>query len=74
MDIRRLQIDGAWEVVPRQFPDDRGVFLEAYRGDRLGEVIGHVPHMVQTNMSVSSRGTLRAVCTSPTCRRPRPST
>ena len=41
MDIRPLKIAGAWEITPRQFPDDRGVFLESFRGDRLAEVIGH---------------------------------
>jgi len=48
-------------VTPRQFPDDRGVFLESYRGDRLGEHLGHRPDVVQTNVSVSSRGTVRGI-------------
>jgi dTDP-4-dehydrorhamnose 3,5-epimerase len=61
MDIAPLGIEGSWVVTPRQFPDDRGVFLEGYRGDRLAEVIGHRPDVVQTNISVSVRGTLRGV-------------
>lgn len=28
MDIRELKISGAWEITPRQFPDDRGLFLD----------------------------------------------
>jgi len=61
MDIRALKIEGAFEVTPRQFPDDRGVFLESFRGDRLAEAIGHRLDIIQTNVSVSSRGTIRGV-------------
>ena len=61
MDIRPLRIDGAFEVTPRQFPDDRGVFLESFRGDRLAEVVGHQIEVLQTNVSVSSRGTVRGI-------------
>ena len=35
MHIEPLSIAGAFVVTPRQFPDDRGVFLESFRGDRL---------------------------------------
>ena len=61
MDIRALSIEGSFEITPRQFPDDRGVFLESFRGDRLAEVIGHRLDIIQTNVSVSSRGTVRGV-------------
>ena len=61
MDFRELSVEGAFEVTPRQFPDDRGVFLESFRGDRLAEHIGHEPQIVQTNVSVSSRGTVRGI-------------
>ncbi|WP_137119584.1 dTDP-4-dehydrorhamnose 3,5-epimerase family protein [Segeticoccus rhizosphaerae] len=61
MDIRPLRIEGAHEITPRQFPDGRGVFLESFRGDRLAEVIGHRPDIIQTNVSVSSRGTVRGI-------------
>lgn len=61
MDIRALSIEGAFVVTPRQFPDDRGVFLESFRGDRLAEHLGHRPDVVQTNVSVSSRGTVRGI-------------
>ena len=37
MDITALTIEGAYVITPRQFPDDRGVFLESFRGDRLAE-------------------------------------
>lgn len=61
MDIVPLSIEGAFVVTPRQFPDSRGVFLESFRGDRLAEQLGHRPDIVQTNISVSSRGTVRGV-------------
>lgn len=61
MDITALSIQGALQVTPRQFPDDRGVFLESFRGDRLAEAIGHRMDIIQTNVSVSSRGTVRGV-------------
>jgi len=61
MDIRALKIEGSFEITPRQFPDDRGVFLESFRGDKLAQVIGHRLEIIQTNVSVSSRGTIRGV-------------
>ena len=61
MDIAPLGIEGAFVITPRQFPDDRGVFLESFRGDRLAEHLGHRPDIVQTNISVSSAGTLRGI-------------
>ncbi|MBM6405252.1 dTDP-4-dehydrorhamnose 3,5-epimerase family protein [Phycicoccus sp. CSK15P-2] len=61
MQVEPLGIAGALVVTPRQFPDDRGVFLESFRGDRLAEHLGHRPDIVQTNVSVSSRGTVRGI-------------
>jgi len=61
MQIEPLPIEGAYVVTPRQFPDDRGVFLESFRGDHLAAHLGHRPDIVQTNVSVSSRGTVRGI-------------
>jgi dTDP-4-dehydrorhamnose 3,5-epimerase len=61
MHIKELKIQGAFQITPRQFPDDRGVFLESFRGDRLAEAIGHRLDVIQTNVSVSSRGTVRGI-------------
>ena len=61
MRIEPLSIEGAFLVTPQQFPDDRGVFLESFRGDRLAKHLGHRPDIVQTNVSVSSRGTVRGI-------------
>lgn len=61
MQIRPLSIAGAVEVTPRQFPDDRGVFLEWYRFDALAEVVGHPLDLRQANTSVSRRGVVRGI-------------
>ncbi|MGL5815939.1 MAG: dTDP-4-dehydrorhamnose 3,5-epimerase family protein [Phycicoccus sp.] len=61
MLVEPLPIAGAWVVTPRQFPDDRGTFLESFRGDLLAPHLGHRPDIVQTNVSVSARGTVRGI-------------
>jgi len=61
MDIKAFSIQGAFQITPRQFADDRGLFLESFRGDRLAEALGHRLDVVQTNVSVSSRGTVRGI-------------
>jgi dTDP-4-dehydrorhamnose 3,5-epimerase len=61
MQIRPLTIADAFEITPTVIGDERGLFLESYRGDKLAEAIGHRPQIVQTNVSVSSRGTLRGI-------------
>ena len=61
MEITKLKIGGAFRVTPRQFPDDRGVFMEGFRGDKLAEFIGHEMRVVQTNISVSSKGAVRGI-------------
>jgi dTDP-4-dehydrorhamnose 3,5-epimerase len=61
VQIRELSIPGSWEVTPRQFPDERGVFLEWYRFDKLSEVVGHPLDLRQANASVSARGVVRGI-------------
>jgi dTDP-4-dehydrorhamnose 3,5-epimerase len=61
VEIRALTIADAFEITPGQFADDRGVFLESFRGDLLAEAIGHRPAIIQSNVSVSSRGTVRGI-------------
>jgi dTDP-4-dehydrorhamnose 3,5-epimerase len=56
-----MKIPDAWVFTPRQFPDDRGVFLEWYRDDPVAEAVGHPLRLVQTNHSVSRRGVLRGL-------------
>ena len=61
MQIRELSIPDAYEITPRQFPDDRGLFFEWYRFDRLAEVVGHSLELRQANASVSRRGVVRGI-------------
>ncbi|PWB96045.1 dTDP-4-dehydrorhamnose 3,5-epimerase family protein [Salinibacterium hongtaonis] len=61
MQIRELKIPNSYEITPRQFGDDRGVFLEWYRFDRLEEVLGHSLDLRQANTSVSRKGVVRGI-------------
>lgn len=61
MQIRELAVPDAFEVTPKQFADDRGVFLEWYRFDRLEEAVGHRLDLRQANTSVSHRGVVRGI-------------
>lgn len=61
MLIRELSVSDAYEITPLQHRDDRGVFLEWYRFDRLEEVVGHRLDLRQANASVSRRGSLRGI-------------
>ena len=61
MQVRELSIPDAYEVTPRQHADDRGVFLEWYRFDRLEEAVGHSLDLRQANTSVSRRGVVRGI-------------
>ena len=61
MEIRELTVPDAWELTPRQFPDDRGTFLEYYKADVLEQAVGHRLDLAQANCSVSARGVVRGV-------------
>jgi dTDP-4-dehydrorhamnose 3,5-epimerase len=61
VQIRELTIPDSYEVTPKQFGDDRGVFLEWYRFDRLEEKVGHPLDLRQANTSVSKRGVVRGI-------------
>lgn len=61
METRELSVSGAWEFTPRQFADDRGVFLEWFKEDVLREVLHHPFTLAQANHSVSRRGTVRGL-------------
>ena len=61
MQIRELSIPGSFEITPKLFGDDRGVFLEWYRFDKLSEAVGHPLDLRQANTSVSKRGVVRGI-------------
>jgi dTDP-4-dehydrorhamnose 3,5-epimerase len=61
VQIRELTIPDSYEITPKQFGDDRGVFLEWYRFDKLEETIGHPLALAQANTSVSKKGVVRGI-------------
>ena len=61
MKIVPLSIDGAWEILPAQHGDSRGLFLEWYRLDLLTEAVGHPLRLAQANMSVSATSVVRGI-------------
>lgn len=61
MQIRELSVPDSYEITPVQHSDDRGVFFESYRFDRLAEVIGHPLTLRQANTSVSRQGVVRGI-------------
>ena len=56
-----MSIDGVWEFVPVLRPDDRGVFLEAFKHSAFSEAVGHRFTLEQMNISVSRASTVRGV-------------
>ncbi len=61
MQIRELKIPDSYEIVPRQFGDERGVFLEWYKAEALEQATGRSIALAQSNTSVSKRGTVRGI-------------
>ncbi|MEU0671625.1 dTDP-4-dehydrorhamnose 3,5-epimerase [Streptomyces sp. NPDC006172] len=56
-----LGIEGAWEFVPQQHGDARGLFLEWYKADYMEEAVGHPLNLKQGNLSVSAAGVVRGI-------------
>ena len=61
MDYREVKIAGAWEITPRQFGDDRGVFLEWFKQSTFVDATGRELDLAQANCSVSAAGVLRGI-------------
>lgn len=61
MEIRELAIAGAYEFTPKQFGDDRGVFLEWFKSSTFAEKVGRPLDLKQANCSVSAAGVLRGI-------------
>lgn len=61
MQYRELKIPGAWEITPKQFGDDRGVFLEWFKQSSFTETTGRTLDPAQANCSVSAAGVLRGI-------------
>jgi dTDP-4-dehydrorhamnose 3,5-epimerase len=61
MKVEPLKVPDAWLCTPRVHGDDRGMFLEWYRGDILTASTGRRFDIVQANHSRSKRGVLRGL-------------
>jgi len=61
VQIRELSIPDSYEITPVQRADDRGVFLEWYRFDKLEGAVGHPLALRQGNLSVSKKGVVRGI-------------
>lgn len=56
-----MAIPDAWVCQPVVHGDDRGAFLEWFRGDLLAHATGRSFEVVQANHSLSARGVVRGV-------------
>ena len=61
MKIRELAVPDAYEVIPVQHGDDRGVFVEWFRDDLFTDAVGHRLDLRQANISVSAKGSVRGI-------------
>ena len=59
--MEALGIEGAWVFTPRVLRDDRGAFLEAFRGAEFAADLGYQLDVAQVNCSVSRRGVIRGI-------------
>ncbi len=56
-----LGIAGAWVFTPQLHLDERGAFLEAFRGAEFAADLGYRLEVAQLNCSVSRRGVIRGI-------------
>ena len=56
-----LGIEGAWVYTPQVYRDDRGSFLEAFRGEEFAADLGYRFNVAQVTCSVSRRGVIRGI-------------
>jgi dTDP-4-dehydrorhamnose 3,5-epimerase len=61
MNVEPFEIAGTWLVTPDVHSDDRGSFLEWFRGDVLEAATGRRFEFVQANHSISKKGVVRGV-------------
>lgn len=59
--MEELPIKGAYLYTPRLFRDDRGTFMESFRGAEFAEATGHGLRLSQANTSISARGVIRGI-------------
>ena len=61
MEFTETKVPGAWVATPKQHGDERGVFLEMYRGSAFADAVGHPLTVKQVNNSISRKDVLRGI-------------
>jgi dTDP-4-dehydrorhamnose 3,5-epimerase len=61
VEFRELGVRHSFEVTPKVFADDRGLFTEWFRADHLEKHTGRSFTTVQANLSRSQRGVVRGI-------------
>ncbi|OBA80945.1 dTDP-4-dehydrorhamnose 3,5-epimerase [Mycobacterium sp. 1164966.3] len=61
MDVRELDVPGAWEITPALHGDSRGLFFEWLTDREFRAFAGHSLDVRQANCSVSAAGVLRGL-------------
>ncbi len=61
MEIKETILKGCFIIEPTIYKDERGVFFESYQKKELDTAIGYNVDFVQTNQSISKKGTLRGL-------------
>jgi len=61
MEIKKTNIEGCFEIIPRVFEDERGYFFESFNQSTFEKETGAKPFFVQDNQSFSSKGVLRGL-------------
>lgn len=61
MQAGQTSISGAWLFTPALHHDHRGVFCESFTRHSFEDAVGHALSVKQSNVSVSSRGTVRGI-------------
>ena len=61
MEVRELDIAGAWEITPQLHSDSRGLFFEWLTDRAFTDFAGHRLDVRQANCSVSAAGVLRGL-------------
>lgn len=61
MEVRELEVPGAWEITPAFHGDSRGMFFEWLTDREFSSFTGHRLDVRQANCSVSSAGVLRGL-------------
>ncbi|MGV9320070.1 dTDP-4-dehydrorhamnose 3,5-epimerase family protein [Streptomyces sp. NPDC003660] len=59
MQVRKLEVRDAYELIPPTFPDQRGVYCAPFQAAALTGVLGYAPGFVQVSHAVSRRGAVR---------------